>query len=565
MDSPPIYLNMRSTDLIKKEPLDYGGFGEVYLCYHKTLGQVVLKRVYTGSLRNESSRQSLQEEGSLMTQLNHKRVVKLLGVIMEDGDYSLVMELIPKGNLFVMLQQVSVPMSIKGRIILEILEGMIYLTLNGITHKDLKPDNILVDKDFHIKIADLGLATCQKWRKLTQEESRRQSTHGRSSGARAAGTLCYMAPEHLESIHTRFSEKSDVYSLAIVVWVVLSGQEPYENAVNETQVSQCVRNGDRPDVDLIPLDTPIGLTELMQYEGPKELVDKMRSLSMDPDCTSQAAPLLSTDSGPVEASVEDLGCQPLRPSLQMDARTPSSPLTVEHKLDQELLYHKHGSYTEPQGRPEPLRRPHSEELYQPARDISFPASSVLSWTKGEPVHSSSKEEATLFRPGYGSVVSSESPRSMDSQQPSSHIPMSASFPSLGLNPSHHPYARQPSWPFTPVMDTGAHDLAGLHSGKFGIQRDPEDHAVTEEHLELLRDNIGSTWKRCARRLGLTETEVEVIEHDHHPYGLSEKVHQMLECWKMKNGLLSCTLGKLCRGLLGVVKVDVITSLLELHS
>ena len=46
-------INMKSSDLIKKEPLDYGGFGEVYLCYHKTLGQVVMKTVYTGPQRNE--------------------------------------------------------------------------------------------------------------------------------------------------------------------------------------------------------------------------------------------------------------------------------------------------------------------------------------------------------------------------------------------------------------------------------------------------------------------------------------------------------------------------------
>lgn len=51
--APEISLRMRSTDLIKKAPLDYGGFGEVYLCYHATLGQVVLKTVYTGPLRNE--------------------------------------------------------------------------------------------------------------------------------------------------------------------------------------------------------------------------------------------------------------------------------------------------------------------------------------------------------------------------------------------------------------------------------------------------------------------------------------------------------------------------------
>ena len=46
-------IRMQSSDLIKKEHLDYGGFGQVHLCYHKTLGQVVLKTVYTGPPRNE--------------------------------------------------------------------------------------------------------------------------------------------------------------------------------------------------------------------------------------------------------------------------------------------------------------------------------------------------------------------------------------------------------------------------------------------------------------------------------------------------------------------------------
>lgn len=52
---------------------------------------------------------------------------------------------------------------------------------------------------------------------------------GQSSAARGAGTLSYMAPEHLESIHNPSTEKSDVYSFAIVVWVTLTGKEPYSS------------------------------------------------------------------------------------------------------------------------------------------------------------------------------------------------------------------------------------------------------------------------------------------------------------------------------------------------
>lgn len=51
--APQLSLHMRSTDFIRKEPLDYGGFGDVYLCLHVTLGQVVMKTIYTGTLRNE--------------------------------------------------------------------------------------------------------------------------------------------------------------------------------------------------------------------------------------------------------------------------------------------------------------------------------------------------------------------------------------------------------------------------------------------------------------------------------------------------------------------------------
>uniref|UniRef100_UPI003AADD571 receptor-interacting serine/threonine-protein kinase 1 n=1 Tax=Centroberyx gerrardi TaxID=166262 RepID=UPI003AADD571 len=682
MATAPQSFHMRSADLIKREPMDYGGFGEVFLCYHKTLGQVVLKTVYTGPLRNEGNKKSLLEEGSLMTRLNHERVVKLLGVIMEEGDCSLVMELIPRGNLLVMLEQVDVPLSIKGRIIVEILEGMVYLTENHVIHKDLKPENILVDKDFHIKIADLGLATCQTWSKLTKEESRRMSRMGRTAGARGAGTLSYMAPEHLESIHTPSTEKSDVYSFGIVVWVILTGQEPYEYARSEDHISQCVRNGDRPADHLIPEDTPVEIIQLMKrcwehdpqqrptfkegydsflpfymerfepsverdshglrnsYEGPEVLVEKIKSLSVTSESFSadSPAPLVSSErnvSVPVEASIEDLHfipCEPCmestEPSIQTDAKAVSGPSALEHKLDLELKYHKNGSYTcvdQPDSANHhsypnvfPPQRSTSSDptARQPAQDRPSLGSSVHSWTKAEPVQPSSQEDV-YYRPTTGLY---ESMASSGSTPTACHMPMSASSPSLASQlPQQHPYShydRQQSWPAYSVSDTAPHDLAAGHhlsSNKMASAHDPgslyihnasgiqighnntlsirnpdslhslssslpcngssnsplkeaiqkyEDHAVTEEHLDLLGDNIGANWKRCARRLGLTNVEVETIEHDCSRDGLPEMVHQMLERWRMKEGSVGCTMGKLCRALDRLIKVDLVQNLLD---
>lgn len=89
-----------------------------------------------------------------------------------------------------------------------------------------------------------------------------------------------------------------------------------------------------------------------------------------------------------------------------------------------------------------------------------------------------------------------------------------------------------------------------------------DHSVTDEHLELVQKNVGGTWKTCARKLGLSDVEIDHIEHDYMRDGLAEKVHQMLERWKMKEGLQGCTVGKLCSALEGSIKADVLIELLH---
>ncbi|XP_016106259.1 receptor-interacting serine/threonine-protein kinase 1 [Sinocyclocheilus grahami] len=606
---------MKSADLIKKEPLDYGGFGEVYLCYHKTLGQVVLKTVYTGPPRNGRQKQSLLDEGSLMSRLSHQRVVKLLGVILEDGDYSLVMELIPKGNLLSMLERVPVPISVKGRIVLEILEGMVYLTENQVIHKDLKPENILVDKNFHIKIADLGLATSQVWSKLTKEQSRRQSGLGKKSCARAAGTLCYMAPEHLKSINTCSTEKSDVYSFSIVVWVILSGREPYENARSEDQICHCVCQGERPDEALIPRHTPQDVIELMKTcwnEDPRlrptfkgrslEVSSWIQNKAINPSPCSRDSPgpLRSSDIGPVEASIEDLSFRtPEESLLEVDAAPPN----LELKLAQEYNYHKYGSRIVDQ----PDASVYNLLPQQPASSRwAGEASSVKSWTK--PAANPNPDEELHLRPA-GSFEGLHRP------ELASHLSVPYSDYDRLQHPHHPPYNRikscpdsasraaesfmldsQPGlrlspvvcppsdsgWPVTisnaSAIQIGSYNTMNLRvsdNSSFSLLSTGssnrtrynklllkyEEHTVTESHLEVVRQNVGGNWKQVARKLGLSDIDVDTVEHDYDRDGLAEKVHQTLERWKMKEGLLGITVGKLCRALEGCIKPSVLLQLL----
>uniref|UniRef100_A0A2K6GDI7 Receptor-interacting serine/threonine-protein kinase 1 n=1 Tax=Propithecus coquereli TaxID=379532 RepID=A0A2K6GDI7_PROCO len=353
-------IKMKSNDLLEREDLDSGGFGKVSLCFHRTHGLVILKKVYTGPKCTEYN-ESLLEEGKMMNRLRHSRVVKLLGVIIEEGNYSLVMEYMEKGNLMRVLKaETSIPLSVKGRIIAETIEGMCYLHGEGVIHKDLKPENILVDGDFHIKIADLGVASFKTWSKLTKEEHNEQRKVN-STSKKNGGTLYYMAPEHLNDINAKPTEKSDVYSFAIVLWAIFANKEPYENAICEQQLIICIKSGNRPDEDEIK-NCPKEVIDLMQlcwqadpearptfpkeYPEQNAIVKRMQSLQLDCVAIPPSRSNSATEQPSSLHSSQGLGMGPVEeswfaPSLeyQQEEKIPS----LQSKLQEEANYHLFGS------------------------------------------------------------------------------------------------------------------------------------------------------------------------------------------------------------------------------
>ncbi|XP_078544159.1 receptor-interacting serine/threonine-protein kinase 1 isoform X2 [Lissotriton helveticus] len=380
-------IRMSSEDLLEKQDLDAGGFGMVSLCFHRRHGLVVLKTVYTGPQRTEYN-DSLLAEGKIMHRLNHDRILKLLGLILEDGNYSLVMEYMKKGNLMNVLKTVTVPFSVKARFIMEIIEGMCYLNEQHVIHKDLKPDNILVDDDFHIKIADLGVASFKAWSKLTKEETNRQRKLKSSTGPKTnAGTLFFMAPEHLKSVHARPTEKSDVYSFGIVLWVIWANKEPYENALAEKQVCFCIVNGDRPETEETWPPEVVGLMQRCwdenpdnrppfvecdrtfrpfysprlemdvekdvdklkrEYPIPKDFVRRMESLQLD--CVAEPASCQIPDPPQSLHSSQGLLTTNQVDESQFSAWESNMPVEseednyqLERKLQDELSYHQRGS------------------------------------------------------------------------------------------------------------------------------------------------------------------------------------------------------------------------------
>ncbi|NWW49918.1 RIPK1 kinase, partial [Pedionomus torquatus] len=453
-------IHMNTQDLLEKKQLDAGGFGTISLCFHKKHGYVVLKKVYTGPQRTEYNA-SLLEEGRIMHKLQHDRVVKLLGIVLEDGNYSLVMEYVDRGNMMKVLQKVPLPLSVKGRFVLEITEGMLYLHEQGFVHKDLKPENILVDTDFHIKIADLGVASFKNWSRLTQEEAVRQKQIN-TTCQNNAGTLFYMAPEHLSCLHVKPVEKSDVYSFGIVMWAIFADKEPYEHGINEAQICFGIMNGNRPDIKQITNKCPVEIIDLMKqcwdqesekrptfaeisqsykpfyyqnlekniendlkklkkmWPESNELLNKMQSLQIDAVVEDSSngqidqPSSLHSSQGPMTSQVnEALAASPENQPVESCETSFTSADNLERKLQCEYNYHAFGSWMDkavspvvytPEMREEERRRRVSNDPF--AKQFPTPQWSEL-YPRAEKMGSNSNPylwpQPAAIAPKHGSV------------------------------------------------------------------------------------------------------------------------------------------------------------------
>ncbi|CAN6219091.1 unnamed protein product [Urochloa humidicola] len=194
--------------------LGEGGFGAVYKGVLHDGQEIAVKRL------SQSSGQGIQElknELVLVAKLQHKNLVRLVGVCLQEHEKLLVYEYMPNRSIDTILfdpeKRKELDWGKRAKIINGIARGLQYLHEDSqlkIIHRDLKASNVLLDSDYTPKISDFGLA------RLFGGDQSREIT------SRVVGTYGYMAPEYAMRGH--YSIKSDVFSFGILILEILTGR-----------------------------------------------------------------------------------------------------------------------------------------------------------------------------------------------------------------------------------------------------------------------------------------------------------------------------------------------------
>ncbi|KAA8522921.1 hypothetical protein F0562_009344 [Nyssa sinensis] len=236
---------IKNSDLEELQELGSGTFGTVY--HGKWRGSdVAIKRINDRCFAGKASEQErlrddFWNEAIKLADLHHPNVVAFYGVVLDGPGASVatVTEYMVNGSLRNALQKNERSPDKRKRLLIamDVAFGMEYLHGKNIVHFDLKSDNLLVNlRDPHrpiCKVGDLGLSKV-KCQTLI------------SGGVR--GTLPWMAPELLNGSSSLVSEKVDVFSFGIVMWELLTGDEPYADLHYGAIIGGIVSNTLRPPV-----------------------------------------------------------------------------------------------------------------------------------------------------------------------------------------------------------------------------------------------------------------------------------------------------------------------------
>lgn len=224
-----------------EELIGGGGMADVYKARDCLLNRpVAVKILHEEFKQDKEFVDKFQREAQAAARLSHPNIVNIYDVGVADGDHYIVMEYVPGRTLKDRIRQeghLSVSESL--RVAREIAEALAHAHANNLVHCDIKPHNILMMADGHAKVADFGIA-----RAVTESTM--------TYSGNVIGSVHYFSPEQAKG--TMITPKSDVYSLGVVLYEMLTGKLPF---TGDNPVSIAVKHLQEEPVPVRQIDPAI--------------------------------------------------------------------------------------------------------------------------------------------------------------------------------------------------------------------------------------------------------------------------------------------------------------------
>ena len=261
------------------ELVGFGGMAVVFKAYdlleNRHVAVKILKDEY---LHNEEFRRRFRNESKAIAMLSHPNIVRVFDVNFSDTVQYIVMEYIDGITLKEYIgQQGAVKWKETIHFTVQILRALQHAHDNGIVHRDIKPQNVMLLQDGTIKVMDFGIA------RFARE-------NGRTVADKAIGSVHYISPEQARGEQT--DERTDIYSVGVIMYELLTGQVPFDGdtpvsiAIKQMQQEPALPTSINPGV-------PVGLEEItlramqkepeLRYQSASEMLKDIDEFKQNPD------------------------------------------------------------------------------------------------------------------------------------------------------------------------------------------------------------------------------------------------------------------------------------------
>src|SRR5580692_10081002 len=285
-----------------------GGMGEVYKARDTRLDRIVAIKVLPDHLSDRSElRERFEREARTIASLNHPHICTLHDIGQQDGTDFLVMEYLEGETLAERLKKGPLPLNQILQYSIEISDALDKAHRKGITHRDLKPGNIMLTKS-GTKLLDFGLAKLkQEAAPATPESQLVTMKDAVTAEGTILGTLQYMAPEQVEA--KEVDARTDIFAFGAVVYEMATGRRAFEGKTQASLIAKILETDPPPIASLQPM-TPAALDRVVKRclaKDPEERWQSARDLEVElkwiAEGSSQSKPRVATPASKMAARI----------------------------------------------------------------------------------------------------------------------------------------------------------------------------------------------------------------------------------------------------------------------